>query len=146
MVSSQKFILNSLLTVDPCDHTFEDAPSERNLFGECPFIRKQKREEVQNFLLDPDSSCVAIIGPPGCLKSASVKWAASQSNMSLAELVIDGKWSIDKMRSEMARCCGQEWLIKDVDKKVVVIHCADLEILERSPIQKLIQIANQQKL
>ena len=134
------------MTIDPCDRTFEDAPSERNLFGECPFIRKQKREEVQNFLLDPDSSCVAIIGPPGCLKSASVKWAASQSNMSLAELVIDGKWSIDKMRSEMARCCGQEWLIKDVDKKVVVIQCADLEILERSSIQKLSQIANQQKL
>ena len=101
---------------------------------------------MQNFLLDPDSSCVAIIGPPGCLKSASVKWAASQSNMSLAELVIDGTWSVDKMRSEMTRCCGQEWLVKDVDKKVIVIHCADLEMLERSSIQKLIQIANQQTL
>ena len=119
-------VINSLISRS---EELAEPTAERDLFSEQPRLRSEKGDAVIQFLQDTHRYCAILLGPPGSLKTASVKWAARQTNMITTELQVDGKWNLERMRSEMNRATGLEWLSKNVRRKLTIVYGADLEIL-----------------
>ena len=134
-------VINSLIS---CKEELAEPTAERDLFREQPRLRSEKRDAVLQFLQDTHRYCAILLGPPGSLKTASVKWAARQTNMITTELQVDGQWTLERMRNEMNRAIGTEWLSKDVRRKLTIVYGADLEILPLRSLDGMIDSATSQ--
>ena len=117
----------------------------RDLFGSHPWLRSKKRADIVSFL-EGGQSCLVVKGPPGSLKTASIRWAAEKAHFQADELVIDGLWQEDRMRKEIEKSIGKAWFCNaTTDNRVIIVYNADMpnipdrsltELLDRARLQK----------
>ncbi len=122
-------------------------PPDRDLFGPHPFLRPIKRRELVSFLKGRQS-CAVVKGPPGSLKTASIKWAAKEACFAIVNVNIDGAWSVERMGTEVARLIGEPNMAVEasgVHGRLVIIYNADLEVLPGDSLAELLKSTSSQK-
>ena len=114
-------------------------------------MRCRKREEIVS-VFKSEQPCLVMHGPPGSLKTACIQWAARTANFSVDEIVIEGAWREERMRSQIEKAVGKTcFLVSETDastcdgNRVVVVYNADMDNLPEKSFTELLNRTCTQK-
>lgn len=137
-----KFYLSNLFDGDEAASTTQG----RDIFNLNTSLLKQKRDEIRKFLNLKTQPCAVVHGPPGSLKSTSVKWAAGQAGLETTEIIVDGKWSKEQARSKINNVLCRTWATScsSSASKLVVVYNMDSGIFPRESLDETMRITQNQ--